>query len=94
MPAFSNHKEGATITLLVQSRGSRTEILDVSNERVKLRVAAPPVEGAANGEIVTWLSKRLKIPRRDVRILSGERGRQKVILIAGLSAAELEKAMA
>ena len=51
-----------------------------------VRLAAPPVEGAANDALIEFLAKRLGAPRRAVRIVSGERGRQKRVAIAGVKA--------
>ena len=58
-----------------------------------VRVSAPPVEGAANDAVIAFFAAALHVPRRAVQILSGDRGRQKRIAIAGLSAAELRKAL-
>jgi hypothetical protein len=51
-----------------------------------VRLAAPPVEGAANDALIEFLAGRLAVPRRAVRIVSGERGRQKRIAVAGVKA--------
>jgi len=52
-----------------------------------VRLAAPPVEGAANDALIDLLAERLSVPRRAIRIVSGERGRQKRVAIAGVTAA-------
>jgi uncharacterized protein (TIGR00251 family) len=49
-----------------------------------VRLAAAPVDGAANDELIALLSRSLKIPKRDIAIVSGERSRSKRIRIAGL----------
>lgn len=90
MAALGEHPEGTSITLHVQPRSSRTEVAAIDRERVKLRVAAPPVDGAANKEIVNWLGKQLGVSKSSIRILQGEHGRQKVILIPGLTPAEVK----
>ncbi len=48
-----------------------------------VRLAAPPVEGAANDALIAFLADRLRVPRRAVQIVSGERGRQKRVAVAG-----------
>ena len=50
-----------------------------------VRLAAAPVDGAANEELINLIAKTLRIPRRDVTIVSGERSRNKRIRIAGLT---------
>ena len=54
-----------------------------------VRVAAPPVEGAANEALVDFFSSRLRVPRRAIRIVSGEHGRLKRIAIEGFTPTQL-----
>lgn len=84
MTAINEHARGTTIALQVQPKASRTEVAGVVGEMLKVRVAAPPVDGAANQELVNWFAKQLKVPKSRVEILSGERGRRKVVLIVGV----------
>ena len=58
---------------------------------VVVRVAAPPVEGAANTALVDFLSDRLGVARRAIRIVSGERSHHKRLAIAGLNVSQLRK---
>jgi uncharacterized protein len=51
-----------------------------------VRIAAPPVEGAANDALIEYFADALRVPRRAIRILSGDRGRQKRVAIAGVTA--------
>jgi uncharacterized protein (TIGR00251 family) len=93
MAAVSDHTCGTTISIQVQPRASRTAVVSEHDDWLKVRVAAPPVDGAANSEIVNWLSKQLKVPKADIEFLSGERGRRKVALIHGLSVVEVRQAL-
>ena len=93
MGAIASHARGATIALQVQPRGTKTEIIDSTENYVRMRVTAPPVEGAANAAIVTWLSKQLKVPKMRVEILSGNSGRRKVVLVTDVTVKELETAL-
>ena len=56
------------------------------DDALVVRLAAPPVEGAANDALVDYFAALLRIPRRAVRIVSGERGRRKRIALAGVTA--------
>ena len=58
----------------------------VRDDALVVRLAAPPVEGAANEAIVDYFAALLRLPRRAVRIVSGERGRRKRIALAGVTA--------
>lgn len=51
-----------------------------------VRVAAPPVEGAANDALITFLADLLRVPRRNIRLIRGERSRRKRIAVAGVNA--------
>jgi len=70
--------------LYVVPRASRTEFAGVHGDALKLRVAAPPVEGAANEAVVRFLAERLGVPRAQVILASGQSGRRKVVEIKGL----------
>jgi uncharacterized protein (TIGR00251 family) len=54
---------------------------------IRVRLTAPPVDGAANEALVAFLAERLGVSRRRVRILAGETGRQKTIEVSDMSAA-------
>ena len=58
-------------------------------DALKIRLTSPPVDGAANDALVTFLTERLFVPRHAITIVSGAQSRAKVVEIAGLSAAEL-----
>jgi uncharacterized protein len=77
---------GATIEVRVIPRARKTELAGSRQGALLVRLAAPPVDGAANEALMAFLADRLRVPVRDVRILAGERSRQKRILVAGLQA--------
>jgi len=58
---------------------------------LKARVAAPPVEGAANEALVTLIAKTLKVSRGSVRIVTGEQSRLKILEIDGAAQADLDR---
>ena len=65
-------------------RAGRSGIAGLRDGILIVKLAAAPVDGAANEELIALLSKTLDIPRRDIAIVSGERSRTKRIRIAGL----------
>jgi uncharacterized protein (TIGR00251 family) len=71
------------IRVHVQPRASRSEIVGVHRDALKVRLLAPPVDGAANAALVALLADRLGISERAVRIVSGATSRAKVVEIEG-----------
>jgi uncharacterized protein len=67
-------------------RARKTQCSGIRDEALVVRVAAPPVEGAANHALVDFLADALRVPRRAVRILGGDRARLKRVAIAGVTA--------
>lgn len=89
-----SEKNGAvTINLRVQPRASRTEISGEHSGAIKLRVAAPPVDGKANEECRRFLAKLLKVSATSVEIISGSSSRDKVIRIHNVSARRVLEAL-
>ncbi len=72
-------------------RAKKSTIDGIRHEALLVRLAAPPVEGAANAALIAFLSDALELPRRAFRIVSGDRSRDKRVLVAGLSAADVLK---
>ena len=77
---------GAVLELLVQPRASRTRVVGEHDGRLKLQLAAPPVEGEANAALLAFLADALAVKRADVSLLAGESGRRKRVRIAGVAA--------
>ncbi|MDY0133239.1 MAG: DUF167 domain-containing protein [Desulforegulaceae bacterium] len=69
------------INLHVQPKASRNEASGIYNNAFKVKIKAPPVDGAANKECIKFLSKSLKIPKTSISIVSGETGRNKKLSI-------------
>lgn len=93
MPAIIATPTGTRVHLHVVPRASRTAVLGLHGERVKLAVAAPPVDGEANEAIVRWLAKALGLPREAVTLVAGQTGRQKTVAIEGLDPEAVRRAL-
>jgi uncharacterized protein (TIGR00251 family) len=76
------------LDIRVIPRAGRTGFGGLRNGALLVRLAAAPVGGAANDELIALIAKTLRIPRRDVTIVSGEHARSKRIRIAGVDRAE------
>ena len=85
--------EGNAIVFRVQvvPRASRTEIVGEHNGSLRVRIAAPPVDGAANDELIAVLAKKVKVPRSAVSITSGKSARLKQVRITSAKDLELLK---
>jgi uncharacterized protein (TIGR00251 family) len=75
------------IPVRAQPRASRSEIAGEHDGALRVRLAAPPVEGAANDELVRLLARVLGVPRSAVRVVAGQRGRTKLVEVEGVDAA-------
>ena len=74
----------------VQPRASKTEIAGLYDTALKVRLHSPPVDGAANDELIYFFAKLLGVTRQSVRIVAGQSSRTKVMEIEGVSAASIE----
>ena len=84
--------EGVVLTIQVQPRASKTEFVGLYGETtLKFRVAAPPVGGAANDELRRFLSDFFRLPKNAVVIAAGLGGRQKRVLLKGLSVEQVRE---
>ena len=66
-------------------RSRTTEIVGRHGDAIRIRLAAPPVDGAANDALVRFLAQRLGVSRRDIRIARGGASRRKVIEVDGMA---------
>jgi uncharacterized protein (TIGR00251 family) len=84
-------EEGGSLVFAVRvaPRASKTVAAGAHDGALKVRVAAPPVEGAANAELVRFLARQLKVPARSVEITGGHTSKTKLIKVAGAKAEEL-----
>jgi len=79
----------ARLVVHVVPRAKRTEVAGRHGDAIKIKLKAPPVDGAANAELVRFIAERLDVPRSDVTITAGRTGRRKTLEIAGIAAAAL-----
>jgi len=70
----------------VKLRASKSCVLGIKGERLSVALAAAPVDGAANQELIETLAEHFGVPRRQVRIVAGAKSRRKVVELEGLAA--------
>ena len=89
MSALTVREGGGVVRFAVhaQPRASRSEIVGLHGDALKVRLAAPPVDGAANEALVELIARSLDVPRRAVRIAAGASSRAKTVEVEGVDAA-------
>lgn len=92
MPFLSRLPDGRSLlAVYVQPRASRTGLVCIHDQALKLALAAPPVDDAANKALVIFFSSLFKIARQEVSIHRGQQSRRKQIIIGGLSEEVIRK---
>ena len=69
------------LTIHAQPGAKRTEVAGVHGDALRIRLAAPPVDGKANAELLRFLAEAFGVPRRAVTLVRGESSRQKIVRI-------------
>lgn len=75
------HAKGALLSLHIQPGASRSEIVGLHGERLKVKIKAPPVDGAANLALIEFFADFLGIAKSRVSLIQGESSRQKTLLV-------------
>ena len=78
-----------TLSVFAKPRARRSRLVGLRGEVLEVALAAPPVDGAANEELVRFLAASLDLPGRAVRLVRGAGGRNKRVEVDGLTAADL-----
>jgi len=76
--------DGVTLRLHIQPGAKKTEVVGLHGEALKIRLAAPPVDGKANACLIGFLAERLGVAKASVSLVSGESSRAKRVRIAGV----------
>jgi uncharacterized protein len=86
--------DSITFAVRVQPRASKSGVVGVLDGALKIRLAAPPVDGAANEELIRLLSKIFDAPRQRIAILSGQTSKNKIVRVSGISVEDVERILA
>jgi hypothetical protein len=88
---MSEGKRGAALAIRVTPRARKDEIVEIlADQTIKIRLAAPPVDGKANKALIEFLAKVLDVPRSRVEIIAGASGRDKLVSILDLDSGEAQ----
>ena len=93
MAAITATASGTLIRLRVQPRASIERLEGLRDGYIRLRLTAPPVDGAANAACIAFLAKTLGISRTQLHLQAGVKSRDKLVHITGLTPAEVAAAL-
>lgn len=85
--------DGVLVHVYARPRASRTKVAGLHGTRIKLQIAAPPVDGAANQAIVEFLADSLGVSKSAVKFRSGETGKRKTLFVEGATLADARAAL-
>jgi uncharacterized protein len=71
------------IKLIIKPNSANNFIEGAYLDRIKIRIASPPEKGKANKELIKFISEKLEIPKKNIKIISGEKSHLKVLAITG-----------
>lgn len=85
--------DGVILNLHIQPGAKQTEIVGLHGDALKIRLAAPPVDGKANAALVAFVAAKVSLGKTAVEVISGQTSRAKRVRIAGVMPANVLKAM-
>ncbi len=88
--SITETKGCVTFSVRVVPRSSRNQIVGVEGGALKIKLTAPPVEGAANAALVEFVAERLGVRRSVVSIISGDKARNKIVRVNGVTREKVE----
>lgn len=85
MPAIEATDQGCRIHIHAAPRASKSRVVGLHDDRIKIQIAAPPVDGAANAELLKFLAGVLNVPRSQLSLVAGESGKRKTVSVTGVT---------
>ncbi len=84
-PTIQEIEGGVQLRIKVQPRSAKNQLCGLQGDDIKLKLTAPPVDGAANEACLRFFAELFDIPLNRIQIVSGQTGRNKIIRVAGLN---------
>lgn len=92
MPYLTEASDGSLILHLhIQPRGAKSRIVGLHDERLKISIASPPVDGKANKEVVKFLSTLFKVNQKNIVLKAGLQSRKKTVVITSISSSAIRE---
>lgn len=88
-----NTKEGVTLSVRVTPNASCNKLTRLSEDRLGVKLTAPPIEGRANKALIKFLAKKTGVPKSSITIVRGHSSRDKILLIANANQACLQTSL-
>lgn len=82
---FTVQGEDLLLRCLIQPKASRDELCGLQDDRLKIRITAPPVDGKANTHLLRYLADVLDLPRSRIALVNGDTGKRKTLRISGMT---------
>ncbi len=86
MPWLRDNGDALILTLHIQPAAKKTEVFGVHGDGLKIRLAAPPVDGKANAALIKFIAARLGVSKNSVTLIGGETVRAKRLRVVGVNA--------
>jgi hypothetical protein len=80
---YRSEEDGITLTLHIQPGAKRSEVAGLHGDALKIRLAAPPIEGRANEALLRFVADSFDVPLRQVELLRGAQSRHKMVMVKG-----------
>jgi uncharacterized protein len=90
---FTEKNSAIIFSVRVVPRASKSEIVGEMDGALKIRIASPPVDGAANAELIKLLAKTFSIAKSEVEITGGQTSKSKQIKLNGVTAEKFQSAV-
>ena len=81
---FKENKNDLTLNIYVVPRSSKSEVVGLYGAYLKIKLKSPPVDNAANEELIRFLAQKLKVPKSKIEIVLGQRQKRKTIIVKTL----------
>jgi uncharacterized protein (TIGR00251 family) len=92
-PRSKGPEASATLSIRIQPRASKNELVLMENGGLKIRLTAPPVDGAANEALVKFLAAVFSVAKSGIEIVSGHTSREKIVRVSGMSEADAKRVL-
>jgi len=90
-PGDKGPSEAVTLSVRIQPRASKNELVLMEDGGLKIRLTAPPVEGAANEALIRFLAETLSVSKSQIEIVAGHTSREKIVRVRGVAESDAER---